>query len=482
MATNPEIVGALPANGQADHSLLRAAIMRRTSYVMADDEDSRDLICLDGGTKILSLTFKGRLYAFDPLDDITDHDGASCLVSNDGFRYKLNDLQVPDSVLDKDLTEPPEDAAIGDAYILLNAGSGAWADPTFISKILVLTARGWEKISPRIGRRFYVEDEDSFYYLNANGDWVAGNGAVVLQDNSTSIAKLIGGGGNIRWRIINQTTNNPPGAPTKGDAYIGGAAPTGAWAGGAKKIWVWEGTSWRSFTPQVGWRAYDVAKNVDYQFDGATWNAANGIIASALLSIGGFGANIAGFVNAANAATDVLTHSVAHGLVTGDIIKFSESGAIPGGLTTSIPYYVNALSATTFAVYALKSDSLADINRMNITSNVGFINALAIAKMVGITVDKSFGFSAANFEIMASMPGSVSCVFTSAEPDKNYLALPASAFLDTLAHDYFSPFQPDSKNTNYCIYQAGMREGATKFKWADLTSAQTLKLNILIMR
>lgn len=42
--------------------------------------------------------------------------------------------------------------------------------------------------------------------------------------------------------------NAPPGSPTEGDAYIVGAAPSGAWVGHANGLAIWTSGGWR-FVP-----------------------------------------------------------------------------------------------------------------------------------------------------------------------------------------------------------------------------------------
>lgn len=84
--------------------------------------------------------------------------------------------------------------------------------------------------------------------------------------------------------IINQTTNTPPGSPTKGDRYIVGPAPTGAWTGNAKKITWYDGTVWRFDSPSSGWATYDLSFSPpkQYTYDGSAWVAATADMAKAV--------------------------------------------------------------------------------------------------------------------------------------------------------------------------------------------------------
>lgn len=83
---------------------------------------------------------------------------------------------------------------------------------------------------------------------------------------------------------ISAGDNAPPGGDTDGDVYVLGAAPTGAWAGQAKKIAVYYDGSWR-FLPGVDSDGSNIAMGARhagmlifvqdvaslYYFDGADW-------------------------------------------------------------------------------------------------------------------------------------------------------------------------------------------------------------------
>lgn len=70
------------------------------------------------------------------------------------------------------------------------------------------------------------------------------------------------------------TQNDPPTSPVKGDRYIVGSSPTGAWTGYAQRIAVYNGTGWSFIMPDEGWRAWDATANADKVFDGSVWNTA----------------------------------------------------------------------------------------------------------------------------------------------------------------------------------------------------------------
>lgn len=84
-------------------------------------------------------------------------------------------------------------------------------------------------------------------------------------------------------KVINRTTNTPPGSPSDGDRYIVGGSPTGAWTGKANQIAVYdsEAGAWLFLVPAAGWVVYSAADGVDYRWNGSAWgrmtmiNAAN---------------------------------------------------------------------------------------------------------------------------------------------------------------------------------------------------------------
>lgn len=56
--------------------------------------------------------------------------------------------------------------------------------------------------------------------------------------------------------VLDRDLATPPGSPTAGDTYIVAASPTGAWAGHATEIAIWDGAAWIFYTPRTGWLAY----------------------------------------------------------------------------------------------------------------------------------------------------------------------------------------------------------------------------------
>jgi hypothetical protein len=63
----------------------------------------------------------------------------------------------------------------------------------------------------------------------------------------------------------------PPGAPAEGDRYIVAAGASGAWAGNATKLAIWQDGGWTFHAPHEGWRAWVDDENVFLIFNGTAW-------------------------------------------------------------------------------------------------------------------------------------------------------------------------------------------------------------------
>lgn len=68
----------------------------------------------------------------------------------------------------------------------------------------------------------------------------------------------------------------PPSSPAEGDRHIVASGATGAWAGQAKAIALYEDGGWRFLAPKAGWCAWSAADGALLVYDGAAWNAAAG--------------------------------------------------------------------------------------------------------------------------------------------------------------------------------------------------------------
>lgn len=276
MTTAHEAIAACGINGgaTANKTLTRNLLTARMPYVLANTDDMQDLIAVDPstGAAILDVLFNGRVYHYDSTDTTTAHDGVTCLVSNEGRRYKLATGSEVDiySVLSFTTTAPPGSPTLGDAYLLPAGCSGVWAGHE--GAAAVYTARGWEYITVPVGRPIYVEAVSSFYHRNAAGDWTLGLGSQLFGSNAVPPSALINYkiGGLIK--VVNKTTNTPPGSPAVGDAYVIGSSPTGAWAGKSLQVALCEATgTWSYYAPVAGDEVYDVATAAKAAYSGSAW-------------------------------------------------------------------------------------------------------------------------------------------------------------------------------------------------------------------
>lgn len=71
--------------------------------------------------------------------------------------------------------------------------------------------------------------------------------------------------------VLDKDLSTPPGSPVKGDRYIVGASPTGAWAGQANKIAWYDGAVWVFDAPAAGWTAWVADEGKPYAYSGGAW-------------------------------------------------------------------------------------------------------------------------------------------------------------------------------------------------------------------
>ena len=392
MPTNHDAVPALPSAGGANHALLRNLLVTRMAYCLAADEDAQDLVAVDpqSGATILALVQNGRVYAWDPDDTTSAHDGTAILVSFDGQRYKLDALSMPYHVLDKDLTEPPAEPEIGDAYLLIDPGTGDWAG---LGPIVTLTGRGWEEIGLPIGRMVYVADEDAYYHRKPNGDIVAGLGVGSISEGSLMPRHLMRGGDLVTWQVVNRTTQAPPGSPSEGDTYIAAAGSTGAWAGWDGSIVRRENDAWQRYVPATGWRAYDTAENLTIVFQSPNWvvqasgyNEVKSAFAAAIAALTAAGSNAGGYEFSETPPTQTTNRRIAETITielqaqfAGQVFALEYIATITeNGLSLSAPG-TNATLAVTAAVFVDSASNAADWQRATSVAAPGTALSSAIA-------------------------------------------------------------------------------------------------------
>jgi hypothetical protein len=103
--------------------------------------------------------------------------------------------------------------------------------------------------------------------------------------------------------VLDAHRTAPPSAPAEGDRHIVASGATGAWAGQAQAIALYEDGGWRFFAPKAGWCAWSAADGVLLVHDGAAWSGVAGGGGG-----GGTGDSVAKFgVNATATAPNLLT-------------------------------------------------------------------------------------------------------------------------------------------------------------------------------
>ena len=82
---------------------------------------------------------------------------------------KINGLDWQDSVLDKDLADPPGSPTTGDRYIVASGGTGDWSGHD--DDVTEWNGTSWDFYTPNEGFACRVEDEDKNYTFNGTS-WV----------------------------------------------------------------------------------------------------------------------------------------------------------------------------------------------------------------------------------------------------------------------------------------------------------------------
>jgi hypothetical protein len=257
--------------------------VRRFAYCLDASESATNLIAVDpdAGTIPLYIVQNNVLFRYESTDTTTAHDGVTCLVTSDNKRYKSDSITYPFSVLNRTTSAQPGSPSVGAKYLVPAGATGAqWAGKD--NQIAIYTESGWHFVTYPIGRFLYVEAETAFYHRNASGVWTAGVGSVVVSANTIKASTIIGSGVSFTRKVVNQTTNTPPGSPAIGDAYIIGPSPTGAWAGNTGKVAVCEAAStWTIYSNVVGESVYDTASGFRVTWTGTAWKSEQGAVVEA---------------------------------------------------------------------------------------------------------------------------------------------------------------------------------------------------------
>ncbi|HHL22178.1 MAG TPA: DUF2793 domain-containing protein [Aliiroseovarius sp.] len=75
----------------------------------------------------------------------------------------------------------------------------------------------------------------------------------------------------VQLAVVSKDQTTPPGAPVDGESHIVPTGATGAWAGQAGKLAVWQDTAWIFHAPKEGWTAWVADIDRQWSFDGTAW-------------------------------------------------------------------------------------------------------------------------------------------------------------------------------------------------------------------
>lgn len=90
----------------------------------------------------------------------------------------------------------------------------------------------------------------------------------------------------IQAGVIDKDLTAPPGSPAEGDIHIVGASATGAWAGKANDLAIYQDGAWVFVTPLNGFIAFVADENTLYVFNSG-WTSLAGILGASYLPIVG---------------------------------------------------------------------------------------------------------------------------------------------------------------------------------------------------
>jgi Protein of unknown function (DUF2793) len=84
----------------------------------------------------------------------------------------------------------------------------------------------------------------------------------------------------VQLSVLSRTATAPPAVPAQGDRYLVPAGATGAFAGKATQIALFEGAGWRFLPPRTGWQAFVADEQAVLVWNGAAWIALGQAIGS----------------------------------------------------------------------------------------------------------------------------------------------------------------------------------------------------------
>lgn len=161
-------------------------------------------------------------------------------------------------------------------------------------------------------------------------------------------------------KALDMGLNTPPGSPAKGDTYILGASPTGAWSGQANKVAVYNGVSWIFVTRDASMIAYVNDEKIRYAFDSneSLWYPLQPIWTTTEHWTGRYkdGSRIWSKSVDFGALPNATTKSVAHG-VTGMIMSYLKAPTFEGSASNGTVAWPMPIVTTAFIILDVSIDA-----------------------------------------------------------------------------------------------------------------------------
>lgn len=160
-------------------------------------------------------------------------------------------------------------------------------------------------------------------------------------DNNTQFQML---DGIVQGGVKDKDLAAPPGSPTAGDRYIVAASPTGAWAGQAGNIAVWQPTvssagsgsnAWAFYAPKRGWTVYVDDEKLLYRYEPSAW-----FVAEPWINVRAYGAVGDGVTD----DTSAIQAAINAAAVNGGTVFFPKSSGAYVRTTITIPSNVSILT------------------------------------------------------------------------------------------------------------------------------------------
>src|SRR6056297_1908975 len=110
----------------------------------------------------------------------------------------------------------------------------------------------------------------------------------------------------VQLAVIARDVIDPPASPAEGARYLVPFGATGAWAGHAGEIALWDMNAWVFQAPVAGWTARVLSEDTLIRHDGTVWQTGAGVLEASILGVNGAADTTNRLCNVAEAT--LLTH------------------------------------------------------------------------------------------------------------------------------------------------------------------------------